>query len=463
MIKKKYVKKLIKAGVTILAVGIIGAFYIIIINKPKQYTVAHAKTEAIEETLQVTGDVKSNETKTYYAMFTAPITTLDVKEGEMVHEGDQLVTFDVEDLTLTAKQSALAVQAAENQYQSTVNQNEKNTLIYQGAAMSEAAFEELIAGQRDVIKRLQAKVTKAENKANDISILQNRVNMEVDEDDKEELQKTLDEWKGEYKDYDVPEVTSELAKQQAIFSDMQAYRTQYETQKQTADNKIIDPKAQEEILTNKQSAVLSKQDNDATLADASAGICAEYTGIISEVYVEEGATVNQGTPLFSLEDSQDMAVDAMVSKYDIDKIKVGQTAAITIAGHTYDGVVTKINRVATTDSSDKAKIPVTVTIQKPDNLVYIGIEADVEIDIAEKEDAIVVPMEAVYTDDAGGHCYRIVDGQIMRNDIVIGLENASMAEITEGIQPGDAVIIDAVTEDQIGKRAVGEEKCEKKF
>lgn len=457
MKNKRFMKKVIKTGATLLVIGIIGTIYIAVISRPKVYAVAYVKTESIQETLKVTGDVKSNETKTYYAMFTAPITTLDIKEGETVHEGDQLVTFDVNDLTLAAKQSALAVQAAENQYQSTVNQNEKNTLIYQGAAMSEAAFEELIAGQRDVIKGLQAKVTKAENKANDISILQNRVNMEVDEDDKEELQKTLDEWKGEYKDYNVPEVASELAKQQAILSDMQAYRTQYETQKQTADNKIIDPKAQEEILTNKQSAVLSKQDNDATLAEASAGICADYTGIVSKVYVEEGATVNQGTPLFKLEDSQDMAVDAMVSKYDIDKIKVGQTAAITIAGHTYGGVVTKINRVATTDSSDKAKIPVTVTIQKPDESVYIGIEADVEIDIAEKENALVVPMEAVYTDDAGSYCYRIADGKIVKNDVVIGLENASMAEVTEGIQPGDAVIIDAVTEQQIGTKAVGEE------
>ncbi len=458
MKNKRFMKKLIKAGATLLILGIAAGGYIAVISRPKVYTVIHAGTENIQETLKVTGDVKSNETKTYYAMFTAPITTLDVKEGEMVHEGDQLVTFDIKDLTMAVRQSALAVQAADNQYQSTVNQNEKNTLIYQGAAMSEAAFEELIAGQRDVIKGLQAKVTKAENKANDISVLQNRVNMEVDEDDKEELQKTLDEWKGEYKEYNVPEVTSELAKQQAILSDMQAYRTQYETQKQTADNKIIDPKAQEEILTNKQSAVLSKQDNVETLAEASAGICADYTGIVSKVYVEEGATVNQGTPLFKVEDSQDMAVDAMVSKYDINKIKVGQAAATTIAGHLYDGVVTKINRVATTDSSDKAKIPVTVTIQKPDESVYIGIEADVEIDIAEKENALVVPIEAVYTDDTGSYCYCILDGKIVKTDVVTGLKNTRMVEVKEGIQPGNKVIIDAVTDQQVGSKAVGDEQ-----
>ena len=458
MKSKRIMKKVIKAGAALLLLGIAGSIYITVINRPRSYAVAYAKTESIQETLKVSGDVKSNEAKTYYAMFTAPIAELEVEEGEIVHEGEQLVTFDTEDLTLEARQSALAVKAAENQYQSTVKQNEKNTLIYQGAAMSKAAFEELIAGQRDVIKGLQAKVTKAENKANDIAILQNRVNMEVDEDDKEELQKTLDEWKGEYKDYNVPEVTSELAKQQAILSDMQAYRTQYETQKQTADNKMIDSEAQAEILTNKQSAVLSKQDKDATLEEASAGICADYTGIVSKVYVEEGATVNQGTPLFRLEDSQDMAVDAMVSKYDIDKVKAGQKATITIAGHTYDGEVTKIDRVATTDSSDKAKIPVTVTIQKPDKSVYIGIEADVEINIAEKENAVVVPMEAVYTDDAGSYCYGIDDNRIVRNDIKTGLKNISTVEIAEGLQPGDAVIIDAVTEQELGTKALGEEQ-----
>lgn len=455
---KKYKRRFLKAGTTLLILGVAIAASIIVIRKPKVYTVTSARIQNIQEILKVTGDVKSNRTKTYYAMFTAPITELNVKEGDMVKEGDQVVTFDVKDLVLESKQSALAVQAAEDEYQSTVNQNEKNLLIYQGAAMSEAAFAELIAGQRDVIKDLQAKVTKAENKANDISILQNRVNMEVDKDDKEELQKTLDEWKGEYKEYNVPGVTSELAKQQAILSDMQAYRTQYETQKQTADNKIIDPKAQEQILTNKKSAVLNKQDKDSKLAEASEGIFTEVTGIITKVYVEEGATVNQGTPLFKVDDSNDMAVDAMVSKYDISGIKLGMTATIQIAGHTYNGAVTKINRVATTDSSDKAKIPVTVTIQKPDDFVYIGIEADVAINIAKKENVVVLPIEAVYTDDTGSYCYGILNGLVVKTYVVKGLENANMVEITEGIKPGDTVILDAVTEQQIGIRAVGEER-----
>ena len=131
---KKYKRRFLKAGTTLLILGVAIAASIIVIRKPKVYTVTSARIQNIQEILKVTGDVKSNRTKTYYAMFTAPITELNVKEGDLVKEGDQVVTFDVKDLVLESKQSALAVQAAEDEYQSTVKQNEKNLLIYQGSA-----------------------------------------------------------------------------------------------------------------------------------------------------------------------------------------------------------------------------------------------------------------------------------------------------------------------------------------
>lgn len=456
MMKKKTVQRVCRIVAGVVIVGVVAAGGYMWLNQPERYTMMQASSTAIEETLSVMGNVKSNETKTYYAMFTAPIVTLEAEKGKTVTAGEQLVAFDTKDLSLAAKQSALAVRAAENQYQSTVNQNEKNMLIYQGATMSEANFFELIEEQRDVIKDLQEKVSRAANKQNDIAVLQNRVSMEVDPDDKDDLQATLDMWKGEYKNMNAPEKEAELAKQQTRLNDMETYRSQYESQRQTADNQMIDASAQEEILTNKESAALSKQKDEETLEEASDGLQADYDGIISEVYVEEGATVQKGTALFKLEDSNDMAVEAMISKYDIDKVTLGQRAKIAIAANTYNGTITKIDQVTVTDTSDKAKVPVTVTIEKPDARVYLGIEADVDINIASKESALTIPTSAVYSGEEGEYCYQLKGGAVQKTMIETGLANSTLTEVTSGIELGDKVITDAVTEDKIGVKAVEE-------
>ncbi|MDD3340435.1 MAG: hypothetical protein PHS82_16475 [Lachnospiraceae bacterium] len=125
MMKKKTVQRVCRIVAGVVIVGVVAAGGYMWLNQPERYTMMQASSTAIEETLSVMGNVKSNETKTYYAMFTAPIVTLEAEKGKTVTAGEQLVAFDTKDLSLAAKQSALAVRAAENQYQSTVNQNEK--------------------------------------------------------------------------------------------------------------------------------------------------------------------------------------------------------------------------------------------------------------------------------------------------------------------------------------------------
>lgn len=446
------------AGGVIIALA--AGSYVAVAGGTKEYRVATVVSQEMTEVLETTGEVKSNDSRIYYGDFTAPIEVLAAEKGKTVEEGEQLVSFDVSELSLEAKQSALAVEAVDSQYQSTVKQNEKNTMIYQGAAMSEAAFAQLIAGQRDVIKELQAKVTKAANKQNDIAVLTSRVSAEFDKDNKEDLQKTLDGWKGEYKDMKVPEITAELAKQQVILTDMENYRVQYESQKEAADTRLIDESAQQEILVNRQSAALRKEDVEKTLHQASGGIIAEEAGVVSEVYVEEGATVSKGTPLFKIENSADMAVEVQISKYDIGKVRMGQEARITIAGNVYEGVVAKIDRVAVKDNTDKAKIPVTVNILEPDEYTYIGIEGDVDITLNEKENAQVLPIHAVYSDDESDYCYIVKDGRIQRQNLVMGIQNDTQVEVLEGLQTGDRVIMDAVTENLIGEKAKAVEEKE---
>ena len=179
----------------------------------------------------------------------------------------------------------------------------------------------------------------------------------------------------------------------------------------------------------------------------------EYDGIVTESFIKAGSVVTKGTPLFTVEDSENIKVDVGISKYDIGKIAVGQRADIDIAGSTYSGKVISIKRVAENNNSDKAKVTVSVKFDQPDERVYLGLEADVTIYTSEKQGALTISNEAYYADDEGDYCYIIDDGVIKKQYITVGLESDDRIEVAMGLKEGDLVITDAITDEQVGTKA----------
>lgn len=135
----------------------------------------------------------------------------------------------------------------------------------------------------------------------------------------------------------------------------------------------------------KKAAALTKEDALSTLEQAAAGIVADFNGIVTNTFVEEGATVTEGMPLFKLENRDALTAKVMISKYDIGKVKTGQTAVITIVNpiHTKE-LYPRSAESQQQDGAEKSKIAVEVDLINPDEAVYIGIEMNVSIDTRNK-------------------------------------------------------------------------------
>ena len=286
----------------------------------------------------------------------------------------------------------------------------------------------MIAEQWSVIQDLQKKLAEADDKQEEVSYYINRAASETDDDDRDDFNAMVDARHRDYQAMDRPKLAAELAKQQAIYSDMQAFRAQYATQRENADVRLIDESAQQELLLKKQEASLQSQDDAATLTDGEAGVQAEFKGVVTERFVESGATVVKGQPLFTVENLDTMYVSADVSKYDINEVAVGQRAQIRIG---FEG---------NTDH------------------VCLGIEADVTILQKTAKDVSVIARSAVYEDETGSYVYVLKDGIVCRRDVETGLSDNEYVQILSGLGQSDSVILDAVTEEKLGTRGVSAEE-----
>ena len=182
------------------------------------------------------------------------------------------------------------------------------------------------------------------------------------------------------------------------------------------------------------------------------GVVSTVDGVVIERLVDNGAYVEEGTPLFVVQPDSGYKVSVMISRYDIGNIAVGNKAEVTIGDSVYSGKVSAISPIAEEDATGKPRAKVEISFDDSSVRSIIGIEAEITIVAKEKASALSVSKSSVYTDDEGDYVYVISGGKVEKRYIKKGISGSSYSEITDGLSGEDRVITGAVSDENIGDR-----------
>ena len=103
--------------------------------------------------------------------------------------------------------------------------------------------------------------------------------------------------------------------------------------------------------------------------------------------------------------------------------------------------MSKINRMATTNASGAAVVGAEVEIENPDQSIFLGVEAKVEVHMATATDVVTVPVEVVNTDREGDFVFVAEEGLVKKKRVTTGISSDTDIEIQEGLTAGEAVIM----------------------
>lgn len=425
---------------------------------------ATAHVGDVEETVSASGKVGSARKETYFSPVASKIAELNVAAGDEVKAGDLLLTFDTTDLEQSKKKAELEVQQASSSYQSAMQESGKNQSKYADASLGLDELKQMEADQKQYVQGLKYqleddKAAKKEDLYNWDKQLQQELNYQNRKltekqaagRDTEKTAEIIDSITSQRAD-----VQNELSmiendenikqKQRLIdaeekkLNEMTEEIQKRESKQTSSEGGILNGYAKQEKEVTVESAKLTAQAAADDLAAAQEGIRAEFDGIVTDVTAVAGATVTEGAQLFTIESNQDVNVTVELSKYDLEKVKEGQQADLTIAGAVYQGKVKKINRMAQNNQQNAPVIKADITVENPDGNVFLGVEGKANIHTAKSEGTILVPYEAVNTDMEGDFCYLVKDGVIVKQKIVTGISNDTEVEIKEGIAEGDTVV-----------------------
>lgn len=193
-------------------------------------------------------------------------------------------------------------------------------------------------------------------------------------------------------------------------------------------------------------------------------ILAPVDGIILQKYVEKGqiiasgvSNVGGGTPIADIADMRRVYVEAGVDEIDIGKIDVGHHTTVrpeAFPDHVYEGMVVRIAPEARVEQN-VTLFDVVVEVQNSDTRLQSGMNATVEIVIADEPDALLIPLAALQQDGqgnrgtAGGAAAPVVlvkdGGDFVPREIRTGRTDYRVVEVLGGLSPGDVIGIPMVS------------------
>ena len=476
--RKKKIPLIVAAALVVVFGGYSVVNSVIAKNTPTQVNTITAAKGSVEETISTSGKVNSEQSRTYYAPVGAVITEMNVSLGDVVEEGQQLVTFDTSDLEAQKTKAELDASASANGYRSTQYQSDKKQSEYNEAVIGLDELKVLAAGQEQYVQGLKYNLEDdIQNKKEDLQEWLNKLNLELEiqnnklseprsEESRERIQETIQNLNesirrtsNEINDLNMSDEMKEKQRiidaEQKKLDDMKEEISRREGKESSSEAGIVDPYAKQQQADNMQSARITAEEAAEKLAKGQEGVKAEFGGIVTKIATMsssanasagggllEGATVSEGTELFTIESNQQVKVDISITKYDLAKIAVGQKADITIADQKYEGEVTKINKVAANNSQGSPVVGVEVHINNPDSGIYLGVEAQVVIHTNSAQDVITLPVEIVNTDRNGDFCYVVENGVVTMRRITTGISSDTDVEVTDGLKEGDLVVYD---------------------
>ncbi len=443
--KKKIVKRCILGGIVVVIALYFGVGSMIAKNTPMAVYTSPVVRDDVEQVLSTSGTVKSEESKTYFADVAVKIGEVDVTEGDNVKKGEKLYSYDAEALAEEKTLAQLKLQSSEGSYESSMIKNNKYISELGEANINLGVLEQQIADSENYVKELNKKIKdKQDALAYEGALLQISLLDWSNDPGSEEymnLQKLIQ--LNTYEQQHNSEIEmwqKEVNEYQDKIAAYKEYKAEMKSQKSASESGSLDSGSRNQLIANTQIENMNAEETISSIEVVENGVTADFNGVVTSVSAVEGSTPAVGTQMVTLESTEKVKVEIAVSKYDLEKIALGQDADVTIAGNTYQGVIAKIDGMATTNASGAAVVGVDIQIENPDSSIFLGVEAKVAVHTAFAEQVLVVPIEVINSDKNGDFVYAVENGVLVRKGIVTGISSDIFCEVKEGLQEGDQIV-----------------------
>jgi multidrug efflux pump subunit AcrA (membrane-fusion protein) len=184
--------------------------------------------------------------------------------------------------------------------------------------------------------------------------------------------------------------------------------------------------------------------------------------------IKVGGKVWKGMVIVTIPKVSNMVANTKVMERNVNKVKAGQNAVITLPalpGVKLAGKVSKVSSVASAagrwwSPSDVKTFDVEVTLEESDPRMKPGMSCEVDMLVNTLKDIVYVPVNSVFREGDSDVCYVVSQFRISPANVTLGEGGELYVEIKEGIKEGQEVLLYSAatpgqTQAQAGKKGSG--------
>ncbi len=177
-------------------------------------------------------------------------------------------------------------------------------------------------------------------------------------------------------------------------------------------------------------------------------------GVVIKRYMNPGESISYESlyqPIVSVSDTTHLMVRAEIDETDVGKIRLGQRASIrcdAFRGQTFYGRVVRISgglgpkKIQTDNPTEKIDTDVLESFVEVDSgsPLRVGLRVDVYIDLARKDNVLVLPLHAVEYQQGIATVRVKTPSGIQIRKVQLGAQDGLNIEVAEGLNEGDVLV-----------------------
>ena len=175
-------------------------------------------------------------------------------------------------------------------------------------------------------------------------------------------------------------------------------------------------------------------------------ITAPFGGVVSDVLMEAGRTVNAnnvGSAVLEIVDTSVAEVDARLDEIDVLNVQVGAEVVVELDGLPGAGLPGVVREIAREGENQQGVVtyPIYISLRFPPALqLREGLSATANIVLQQELDVLLIPTTSIAGTVAQPTVLVDVGGEVMEREVTLGASDGFWIVVTEGISEGDSVV-----------------------
>lgn len=171
---------------------------------------------------------------------------------------------------------------------------------------------------------------------------------------------------------------------------------------------------------------------------------ANFAGLVLSVSANVGdlATTMQITVI----EPQNYYLEASLAESDVINIKLDMPVNLEVdafAGQDFAGKVSEIT-LAPVVTANISSYPIKINLEDTENKLRVGLSADAEIILEQKENVLTIPTAAVISRNGQNFVNKLNNGQLELVPVELGLIGDTQSEVTSGLQLDEEIVVSVI-------------------